>query len=157
MANIGCYCAALLKQPQEKPTGVTVADYQRAIDSMPEYTKMHNKDWVWSPKWGFGKNGEPGFTMTFSKHRVNVQDNDPTLKEPYFIEGPDLHINLEGNFEQTLEWLQSLWKLGGTAYRFALDRLGQRYNPGRRRKPIVKRAAAETEEVQPPNNAAEKI
>ncbi|KAK6521616.1 hypothetical protein TWF506_001829 [Arthrobotrys conoides] len=93
----GCYCSALLTQPQPTFTGVTAEDYQNAMDQIPWSVRVDPRNygywWKNAPTNAQGRrvwlkapdNYIPGFTYSRGGHKELV----PGTKEPYYLEGPE--------------------------------------------------------------------
>ncbi|KAK6355538.1 hypothetical protein TWF696_004637 [Orbilia brochopaga] len=92
MVIFGCYCYVELGQPQPTATGLSISDYQKALDSIPDVFKFQHKYY----KWVHGLGDNPGDSITFSDTRTRVAGT----AEPYYVEGPSI-----GN---TWDWLRNM-------------------------------------------------
>ncbi|KAK6505733.1 hypothetical protein TWF481_007625 [Arthrobotrys musiformis] len=80
-------CEATMYEPEADP-GISVEEYQEALDNIPLDIKIANSGWTWkhssdrsmSWRYTFNKDGD-----TRSTERYLV----PGTKEPYYLEGPD--------------------------------------------------------------------
>ncbi|KAJ6258747.1 hypothetical protein Dda_6800 [Drechslerella dactyloides] len=111
----GCICIADLGQPTATDPGLTADDYQRAIEAIPRTVKELNPHWQWNMA---GLDTEPGQTLKWASIRSAV--NNPSLKEPYYLEGPSKNTDSDWN------WLLNLnagsggalaGRLGGSLFR----------------------------------------
>ncbi|KAJ6256388.1 Major facilitator superfamily multidrug transporter [Drechslerella dactyloides] len=101
MVVYGCYCWVDLGQPKPTATGLSLSDYQKALDKMPHVFKFQHKYY----KWVHGLGDDVGDSLTFSDTRTNVAGT----KEPYSIEGPSEREswNWLGNLQGGLAFGQS--------------------------------------------------
>ncbi|KAF3908817.1 hypothetical protein ABW21_db0209855 [Orbilia brochopaga] len=77
-----------LIQPTPTATGVSLADYQKILDSIPPIIKLQHKYYKW-----FHGLGAQGDSITFSKDQPPFSDAEARRiawsKEPYSLDGPD--------------------------------------------------------------------
>ncbi|KAK6520716.1 hypothetical protein TWF506_000963 [Arthrobotrys conoides] len=91
----GCRCEVTMHQPDYDP-GITVEDYQNALDGVPFWAKAQNPYWEWIPSNGGGfslswkgLSGEAsGYNPPVDSGQT-VKELVPGTKEPYYLEGPD--------------------------------------------------------------------
>ncbi|KAF3904392.1 hypothetical protein ABW21_db0202659 [Orbilia brochopaga] len=98
MVVFGCYCWVELGQPKPTATGLSISDYQKALDSIPEVFRFQHKYYKWRHDLG----GEGGDWIKFSD--TGTKRQVPGTSEPYYVEGPgnqgawDWLRNLNGGF-----------------------------------------------------------
>ncbi|KAK6526823.1 hypothetical protein TWF281_010021 [Arthrobotrys megalospora] len=95
MAWFGCKCNYLLKQPP-KDEAIPLADYQKALDYVPQGLKDRFPDYRWKPHGDQG--ASLGFSPGYTSRGASLSNEDieflpqrelvPGTKEPYYLEGP---------------------------------------------------------------------